>query len=164
MEMRIMTMFRVTAAAAGILLCHAALHAGSTPMTAPRLKQLTPVLVVDSVEPCIAFWVDRFGFKAENEVPGPDGKLVFASVAKDGIEVMYQTRASVAADMPDAAEQLHGHSTGLFIIVDDLDAIERAVAGAPVVKPRHKTFYGTMELYVREPGGNTVGFAQHAKE
>jgi hypothetical protein len=48
----------------------------------------------------------------------------------------------------------------LFITVDDVDRIERAVAGAPVVKPRHDTFYGTTELYVREPGGNVVGFAQ----
>jgi hypothetical protein len=28
------------------------------------------------------------------------------------------------------------------------------------VKPRHQTFYGSTEIYVREPGGNTVGFAQ----
>jgi uncharacterized glyoxalase superfamily protein PhnB len=96
----------------------------------------------------------------ENKVPGPDGKLVFASVKKDGIEVMYQTRTSVAADLPDAAKDLHGHSTALFITVDDLDAVEQALAGAPVLKPRHKTFYGSTEIYVKEPGGNTVGFAQ----
>jgi len=29
-----------------------------------------------------------------------------------------------------------------------------------VVKARHQTFYGSTELYVREPGGNVVGFAQ----
>ena len=34
------------------------------------------------------------------------------------------------------------------------------MAGAPVLKPRHDTFYGSTELYVREPGGNAVGFAQ----
>ena len=28
-----------------------------------------------------------------------------------------------------------------------------------VVKARHETFYGTAELYVREPGGTTVGFS-----
>jgi hypothetical protein len=28
--------------------------------------------------------------------------------------------------------------------------------------PRHTTFYGSTEIYVREPGGNTVGFAQFA--
>ena len=47
----------------------------------------------------------------------------------------------------------------LFVHVDDLDAVEKAVAGAPVVKGRHKTFYGSEEIYVREPG-NAVGFAQ----
>ena len=126
----------------------------------PALKRLTPVLIVDQVEPCLGFWTERFGFALENKVPGPDGKLVFASVKKDGIEVMYQTRTSVAADLPDAAKDLHGHSTALFITVDDLDAVEQALAGAPVLKPRHKTFYGSTEIYVREPGGNTVGFAQ----
>jgi uncharacterized glyoxalase superfamily protein PhnB len=129
-------------------------------MAFPTLTKLTPVLVVESVEPCIRFWVDRFGFKPANEVPGTDGRLVFASVESGGIEVMYQTRASVIADRPDAADEFTGHSTVLFITVEDLDAVERAVAGAPVVKARHQTFYGSTELYVREPGGHTVGFAQ----
>ncbi|HYW05731.1 MAG TPA: VOC family protein, partial [Longimicrobium sp.] len=71
----------------------------------------------------------------------------------------YQTRASVIADQPESAAELNGHSVALFITVDDIDAIERAMAGAPIVKPRHDTFYGSTELYVREPGGNTVGFA-----
>lgn len=56
-------------------------------------------------------------------------------------------------------EELKGHSVTLFLTVDDIDAVERAMAGAPVVKPRHETFYGSTELYVREPGGNTVGFS-----
>jgi len=132
-------------------------------MTVPQLQHLAPVLVVDRVEPCLSFWVDRLGFKVENEVPGPDGRLIFASVKKDGIEVMYQTRAIVLAENPDAAKELAGHSVALFITVNDLDAVERAVAGAPVVKPRHQTFYGSTELYVREPGGNTVGFAAFGK-
>ena len=134
----------------------------SNPATssAIRLQRLTPVLIVDAVEPCLAFWVDRLGFKAENQVPGSDGTLVFASVANGNIEVMYQTRASVVAEQPDAAAELTGHSTVLFITVENLDEVEKAVEGAPVVKARHKTFYGSTELYVREPGGNTVGFAQ----
>ncbi len=128
----------------------------------PSLKRLTPVMVVEAVEPCLRFWTERFGFKAENEVPGPDGKLVFASAQKDGVEVMYQTRSSVIADQPGLAKELDGRSIILFIAVEDLDAVERAVKGAPVVKARHKTFYGSQELYVREPGGHAVGFAQFA--
>jgi hypothetical protein len=85
---------------------------------------------------------------------------VFGSVEGDGIELMYQTRASVVADHPAMAAELAGRSIVLFITVDDLDAVEKALAGVPVVKPRHKTFYGSEEIYVREPGGHTVGFAQ----
>jgi uncharacterized glyoxalase superfamily protein PhnB len=132
----------------------------SPSLTQPALQSLTPVLVVDEVEPCLAFWVDRLGFTAENQVPGDDGKLVFASLKKGNIEIMYQTRASVIADRPAAAAELTGHSTGLFITTQELDAVERAIEGAPVVQPRHTTFYGSTEIYVREPGGNTVGFAQ----
>jgi uncharacterized glyoxalase superfamily protein PhnB len=124
------------------------------------LKHLTPVLIVDHVEPCLQFWVDRFGFSATNQVPGENGSLVFASVDKDGLEVMYQTRASVVAEAPDTAADLDGHSMVLFITVENFDAVEKALAGAPVVKPRHQTFYGSTEIYVREPGGHTVGFAQ----
>lgn len=131
-----------------------------SPSAVPRLLQLTPVMVVDEVEPCVRFWANRFGFAVENQVPGPDGKLVFASAKKDGVEVMYQTRASVLAESPALAAELAGHSVTLFLSTDDIDAAERAVAGAPVVKARHQTFYGSTEIYVREPGGNTVGFAQ----
>ena len=122
-------------------------------------EHLSPVLIVDAVEPCVKFWSERLGFTIENEVPGPDG-LIFASVKKGNVEVMYQTRASVVAEAPESAKDLDGHSVALFIAVTDLNAVEKAVSGAPVVKPRHQTFYGTTELYIREPGGNTVGFSQ----
>ena len=128
--------------------------------TIPALKQLTPVLIVEAVEPCLRFWVDRLGFAITNQVPGPDGKLIFASVQLGPVEVMYQTRASVVDEQPGAAKELMGHSVALFITVEDLDTVARALDGAPVVKPRHKTFYGSTEIYVREPGGNTVGFAE----
>jgi uncharacterized glyoxalase superfamily protein PhnB len=132
----------------------------SSGVPAHALKQLTPVLIVEAVEPCIKFWIDRLGFKITNQVPDSDGKLIFASVEKAGIEIMYQTRASVISEQPGAARELMGHSVALFITVADLDPVAKALEGVPVVKPRHETFYGSTELYVREPGGNTVGFAQ----
>ena len=111
------------------------------------MKQLTPVIVVDRVEPCLAFWTGALGFRKVHEVPGPDGAMVFASVERDEVEIMYQTRASVLADHPGVASELDGHSIVLFITVESLDDVEQAVAGAPVVKARHKTFYGSEEIY-----------------
>lgn len=65
-----------------------------------RLTQLTPIMVVDSVEHCLPFWTERLGFTVENEVPGPDGKLIFARAKLDSVEVMYQTCASVLSEDP----------------------------------------------------------------
>ena len=133
---------------------------------APRVHfgKLTPVLIVDAVEPCLAFWTERLGFHQTMVVPGDDGRLMFAAAERDAVEVMYQSRASVLAAEPEAtraerARDLAGHSAALFLEVDDLDAVERAMVGVPIVKARHETFYGTAELYVREPSGATVGFS-----
>jgi uncharacterized glyoxalase superfamily protein PhnB len=140
------------------------MDASQSPANPGHVERLSPVLIVDAVEPCIRFWADRLGFTVENQVPGPDGTLVFASVKSGAVEIMYQTRASVLADAPSVtADDLRGHSTALFITVNNLDDVETAMAGAPAVKPRHTTFYGSLEMYVREPGGNTVGFAQFAQ-
>src|ERR1700716_2213201 len=126
------------------------------------LKAMAPVVIVEAVEPSLKFWTDQLGFTKDHEVPGPDGKLVFASVKKDGVEIMYQTRASVVADIPAMAAEMNGRTVSLFLTVPtiaDLDEIARRTKGAPMVKARHDTFYGTTEFYIREPGGNVVGFA-----
>lgn len=128
-----------------------------------RLEKLTPVMIVDRIEPCVEFWVSRFGFTLRHQVPGLDGILVFASVELGEIEVMYQTRASVEADLPGTATELDGKSVVLFIAVDDINAAASALTGAPIVKAKHETFYGSTEIYVREPGGHIVGFAQMGK-
>ena len=122
-----------------------------------RMKRLTPVLIVDRVEPCDEFWRSRLGFQRTAEVPHGDA-LGFVILEKDGVELMYQSRASVADDLPGlAAEE---HRTVLFMEIDDLDAVERAVEGVEIVNPRRRTFYGMDELVVREPGGSVVTFAQ----
>ena len=124
-----------------------------------KLTKLSPVLVVDAIEPCLPFWVDRLGFTKVTEVPDGD-RLGFVILEKDGIEVMYQSRESVRKDIPALAGVPAG-GTNLYIEVADVAAIERAVKGAEVVVPRRKTFYGADEIGVREPAGNAVIFGQH---
>lgn len=125
-----------------------------------KIQKLTPVLMVESIEPVLDFWVKRLGFDKTIEVPH-EGTLGFVGLSRDGIEIMYQTRASVASDIPPlAASPMKG--TFLFIQVDDLNAVERALQGITPVVQRRKTFYGADELIVREPAGNAVTFAQFA--
>ncbi len=128
-------------------------------MPVVKLNKLSPVLVVDAIEPCLSFWVDRLGFTRIAEVPDGD-RLGFVILQKDGIEVMYQSRASVRKDIPALADAPAGGTT-LYVEVADVAAVERAVKGADIVVPRRKTFYGADEIGVREPGGNAVIFGQH---
>ena len=120
------------------------------------LKRITPVLLVDEIEPCLPFW-EALGFDKTAEVP-QGSRLGFVILEKSGLEIMYQTRASVAADVPALADA-PGGGTFLFLEVMDLEATIEAIEGAPVVFPRRKTFYGMDEICVREPGGNPVTFA-----
>jgi hypothetical protein len=126
------------------------------------MRKLTPVLVVDAIEPCLPFWVDRLGFEKTTEIP-EGSKLGFVILRKDDVEVMYQSRESVEKDVPALLPERGGHPIGLFIEVSDVGAIERALEGFKVILPRRKTFYGTEEVGVREPGGNAVIFAQPVK-
>jgi hypothetical protein len=122
-----------------------------------RVKKLTPVLYVDAIEPCLDFWT-RLGFEKTAEVPQGD-KLGFVILKKDDVEVMYQTRASVANDIP-ALKDAPVKGSFLFIEVDDINAIDTLLAGKDYVIPRRTTFYGADEVIVREPAGNVVAFAQ----
>ena len=125
-----------------------------------RMQRLTPVLVVEAIEPVLEFWVNRLGFTKTTEVPHED-RLGFVILERDGIQIMYQSVESVAADLPPLAKSpLRG--SFLFIVVDDLNTIEKALTGIRPVVPRRKTFYGSEELVVREPAGNAVTFAQFA--
>jgi uncharacterized glyoxalase superfamily protein PhnB len=122
-----------------------------------QFRKLTPILYVEAIEPVLGFWTDRLGFTLTTEVPEGD-RLGFVILARDGIELMMQTRASVAADLP-AVGETPMRGTILFLEVADLDAIEKALAGIEQVVPRRRTFYGSEEIWVREPAGNLVGFA-----
>ncbi|MFN2564083.1 MAG: hypothetical protein ABR499_03620 [Gemmatimonadaceae bacterium] len=135
----------------------------TTAAATSTMKKLTPVLVVDEIEPCLPFWVERLGFEKTVEIP-EGSRLGFVILKKDGVEVMYQSRESVEKDVPALLpERGGGHPIGLFVEVSDVAAVERALAGFEVFLARRKTFYGMDEVGVREPGGNAVIFAQPVK-
>lgn len=120
-------------------------------------KKLSPVLVVERIEPCLEFW-QRLGFEKTVEVPH-EGALGFVILVSGPVEVMYQSLASVKADVPDAAQV---SVAALYLEVEALEPVLEKLGGAPVVHPRRRSSYGADEIFVREPGGNIVGFSAHA--
>ena len=127
-------------------------------MQQSAMKKLTPVIMVDAIESCVPFW-ERLGFAKTAEVPDGD-RLGFVILAKDGVEVMYQTHESVEKDAAGLVPRARGHGAALFIEVSDIESVAQALTGIDIVVPRRQTFYGMDEIGVREPGGHVVMFAQ----
>jgi uncharacterized glyoxalase superfamily protein PhnB len=126
---------------------------------AMKVKKITAVLFVDEIEPCLKFWVERLGFQKTIEVP--DGnKLAFATVEKDGVELMYQSYASAEKDVAFAAQAVKKGPTFLYVEVANLDEIIGAIKGIDVVMPVRTTFYGAREIGIKDPAGHFITFAQ----
>lgn len=123
------------------------------------MKKLTPIIVVDAIEPCLPFWTERLGFTLATEVPHED-RLGFVILTHGAVEVMYQTRAGIAADVPSVAASGAGTRTLLYLEVNDVTDVARRLEGIEVAVPMRKTFYGSEEFFVRAPCGTLVGFAQ----
>ena len=126
---------------------------------AMKVKKITAVLFVEEIEPCVKFWVERLGFQKTIEVP--DGnKLAFATVEKDGVELMYQSYASAEKDVSFAAQAVKKGPTFLYVEVANLDEIIGAIKGIDVVMPVRTTFYGSREVGIKDPAGHFITFAQ----
>jgi hypothetical protein len=125
------------------------------------LKKLTPVYVVDRIEHVLEFWVDRLGFAKFAEVPEGDS-LGFVVLVKDQVEIMYQSLDSVRKDIPALADPGTGGypPNATYIEVAKLDEIIALLGDWPVLVPKRTTFYGAIEIGVREPGGNLIMFAE----
>ena len=125
----------------------------------PLGTRLTPVLLVDAIEPVLPFW-ESVGFHRTVEVPGTDG-LGFAILANDTTQIMYQTWSWLRLDLPGVGRRAAQQDKGfVFVEVRDIDAIEQALAGHDRFLPRRETFYGATEVGFRCPGGHYITFAQ----
>jgi hypothetical protein len=124
------------------------------------IKKISPVLIVDAIEPLLPLW-DALGFARTAEVPHGD-RLGFVILAADGLEVMYQTADSVRGDAPAVLQGPRAlGAAALFIEVSDLAAAEAKLpSGTDVVVRQRKTFYGSTETILRDAAGNVVTLAQ----
>lgn len=133
-------------------------------------RKSTPVLIVERVEPVLSFW-KKLGITPGVQVPddsASDGRLAFAILAAEGIEVMYQTVVSIKGDTVASASDKTAFRTEpqqatLYIEVADLAQVEGKLAGERLVMPKRKTFYGATELAYADPAGNILIFSEHGE-
>ena len=129
------------------------------------MQSLTPVIFVDGIEPCLAFW-EFLGFEKTMEVPEGEGdKAGFVAMQRGTVAIMYQSRASLREDLPVLAEgPLSTSGISLYLKVNDLEDVKRRLRGAPLLFPERTTFYGAREIGARAPCGTAVVFAEFSQD
>ncbi len=134
-----------------------------------NMKKATPLITVEAIEPCLPFWTDGLDFELVATVPHEDS-IGFAMLQRGGVELMYQSHASIAADLSASgapatlAATMTDGTAALFIEVDSLDDVLAALTEAELLVPRRQTFYGMDEVFVRAPCGTVIGFAAKLPE
>jgi hypothetical protein len=127
------------------------------------VSKATAVLYVEHVEQSLPFF-EAVGFQRTIEVPEGNA-LGFVMLQRGGAEVMLQSYTSGIADLTTLEpKDIKASRTLLFVEIDDLAAIERALKAFKIVIPRRKTPYGADETGYREPSGHIVLFAQFPKK
>lgn len=123
----------------------------------PKLNKLTPVLIVDAIEPALPSY-QALGYELQVRVP-EQGTLGFVILQGPAGELMLQTNDSLAEDLP--AVVARKPSALLYADVDSLQHAKTALPDAEVIVEQRKTFYGATESWLLLPGGTVIGLSVH---
>ena len=124
----------------------------------PRITMLT--LGIDDLERSLAFYRDGLGLPTEGIVGTefPHGAVAFFHL-QNGVTLAIWPRDSIAHDLGiaqtprSATELMIAHNVGSSAAVDAV--MEQAKrAGAAIVKPAQKTFWGGYAGYFQDPDGH----------
>jgi uncharacterized glyoxalase superfamily protein PhnB len=128
------------------------------------MHSLTPHLICAGAADAIKFYAQAFGAVEQVRLPGPDGKLMHASVKiGDSILMLVDEMAGCAMIGP---RSLKGSPVVIHLYVPDVDAtVERAVAaGARLTMPPADMFWGDRYAQLEDPFGHRWSVATHQRD
>ena len=123
-------------------------------------------LMVTDMARAVAFYRDKLGMTVTMSVSAgrdirQDGSVAddtaFAILTWDGAELMLQTAASLAEDVPGfAADQVPMPAGTVYFRGYAPDAVAGTLTDAEIVKGPETSWYGMRELFVRDPDGHVI--------
>jgi PhnB protein len=125
---------------------------------------VTPYLTVDGAAGAIEYYKKAFGAVERVRMNTPDGTVGHAEIQIGDSLVMLSDPAPQAATRPPS--ELGGTSAGVFLYVDDVDAVVRKAidAGATVTMEVADQFWGDRFGSVRDPYGHIWSVATHIED
>jgi uncharacterized glyoxalase superfamily protein PhnB len=128
-----------------------------------KINKATAIHFVEAIEPALPFW-SALGFTKEVEVPHGN-KIGFVILKHEDRELMLQTHASLAEDLPQTKELAPKHA--FYMDVESLDQardlVKKALNGGRVLVEERTTFYGARECWVIDPTGALIALAETKK-
>jgi PhnB protein len=128
------------------------------------MHTVTPHLVCDGAAEAIEFYKKAFNAVEMMRLPGPQGKLIHASIRIGDSAVM------LADECPEwgsfGPNSLKGSPVTIHLQVEDVDTLfEQAVsAGAEVKMPVQDMFWGDRYGYLEDPFGHHWAIATHVRD
>lgn len=121
----------------------------------PRLRSVTPLLVVADLPRSISYYRDCLGYADANAWGEPP---CFAMTHRDGCDLMLSLACNPAQLQPNGRHDLWD----LYLEVDDLEAEVAALrqANVAIVKGPTDTGYGMREIEVQDPDGHRICIAE----
>jgi len=128
------------------------------------MHTVTPHLICAGAADAIEFYKKAFGAVETGRLPGPNGKIVHASLRIGDSAIMLMDEAPEWKSLGPRA--LKGTPVTLHLYVEDADAVAaRAVkAGAKTVMPVEDMFWGDRYGIVEDPFGHHWSIATHVRE
>ena len=95
----------------------------------------------------------------------PHRYVAVTSVKRDGVELMFQSRASLSENVPALSGAPIGASQTFYIEVTGIqDLYERLRDRVEIVVDFHDTFYGTQEFYFLDINGYILSFSESSQQ
>lgn len=131
-----------------------------------KFSDVTPNLIVGSVERSLAFYRDVLGFSLVTTVPD-SAPFAFAWMQRDAVNVFINSVEAVREEHPGLAARPIGGTATMYIALeaatpaDGVDALLASIGDrARVVMPPKDQFYGMREFGIEDPDGYLIFFAQ----
>jgi uncharacterized glyoxalase superfamily protein PhnB len=124
------------------------------------LNKMISNLMVEDVNRTVEFYADSLGFELQTSVP-EEGKLDWALMRRDSMEIMSQARLSLGEELPALADAPIGGSSTFYTDVTGLNDLYEGVEGkVAIVQDLHTTFYGTQEFAFRDCNGYIIAYSE----
>ena len=127
-----------------------------------KILQTAPLQFVPNIATQLRFWTS---LKYNTTISVPDkttssNEPIFVALQLGDKEIMLQTIESANSDLQSVMPFVGSPGTALYHTVDSLQGYNANSEGADVLLGPRKTWYGAIELWIKDPAGHVHAFAE----